>query len=100
MVPAAHLLIDPESVPKDVSANSLPRPAAIWRRFEARAWYLRCPHSWASLRPACRQARSEEHTSELQSREKLVCRLLLEKKKRKTTGDHAYTNSRSRTPYA
>src|SRR5690606_41621473 len=28
-----------------------------------------------------RQRRSEEHTSELQSREKLVCRLLLEKKK-------------------
>src|SRR5690606_40346677 len=32
--------------------------------------------------PACRSAkRSEEHTSELQSRENLVCRLLLEKKK-------------------
>src|SRR5207302_6802306 len=29
------------------------------------------------------QARSEEHTSELQSRENLVCRLLLEKKKKK-----------------
>src|SRR5690606_40345636 len=28
-----------------------------------------------------RGARSEEHTSELQSRENLVCRLLLEKKK-------------------
>src|SRR5690606_41637499 len=28
--------------------------------------------------------RSEEHTSELQSRENLVCRLLLEKKKEKT----------------
>src|SRR3712207_7997186 len=28
--------------------------------------------------------RSEEHTSELQSRQYLVCRLLLEKKKRKT----------------
>src|SRR5690606_41811397 len=28
-----------------------------------------------------RQTRSEEHTSELQSRENLVCRLLLEKKK-------------------
>src|SRR5690606_9172895 len=28
------------------------------------------------------QCRSEEHTSELQSRENLVCRLLLEKKKR------------------
>src|SRR5690625_6090784 len=29
--------------------------------------------------------RSEEHTSELQSRGHLVCRLLLEKKKKKTT---------------
>src|SRR5947209_17224843 len=29
------------------------------------------------------QLRSEEHTSELQSRQYLVCRLLLEKKKRK-----------------
>src|SRR3712207_6947803 len=31
----------------------------------------------------CRTWRSEEHTSELQSRQYLVCRLLLEKKKRK-----------------
>src|SRR5438445_2316383 len=31
------------------------------------------------------QERSEEHTSELQSRQYLVCRLLLEKKKRKPT---------------
>src|SRR5690606_40343230 len=31
-----------------------------------------------------RASRSEEHTSELQSRENLVCRLLLEKKKKKT----------------
>src|SRR3712207_8145752 len=30
---------------------------------------------------ACDSARSEEHTSELQSRQYLVCRLLLEKKK-------------------
>src|SRR5258705_4710857 len=30
------------------------------------------------------QSRSEEHTSELQSLRHLVCRLLLEKKKRKT----------------
>src|SRR5207302_11308625 len=33
--------------------------------------------------PAHRDVRSEEHTSELQSRENLVCRLLLEKKKKK-----------------
>src|SRR3712207_7009583 len=42
----------------------------------------------ADLRRRCRRTgspqRSEEHTSELQSRQYLVCRLLLEKKKKKT----------------
>src|SRR5260221_8284343 len=33
-----------------------------------------------------RRDRSEEHTSELQSHSDLVCRLLLEKKKKKTNG--------------
>src|SRR3712207_6888912 len=37
-------------------------------------------------RVAARFGRSEEHTSELQSRQYLVCRLLLEKKKAKETG--------------
>src|SRR5258707_4724787 len=37
-------------------------------------------HTRALLRP--QRTRSEEHTSELQSRQYLVCRLLLEKKKR------------------
>src|SRR3989442_6142915 len=37
-----------------------------------------------ALWPAIAQDRSEEHTSELQSRPHLVCRLLLEKKKHKT----------------
>src|SRR3712207_8005834 len=32
--------------------------------------------------------RSEEHTSELQSRQYLVCRLLLEKKKKRSTPPH------------
>src|SRR2546430_11166932 len=36
---------------------------------------------------ACPEHRSEEHTSELQSQSNLVCRLLLEKKK-KITKDH------------
>src|SRR5690349_24232060 len=41
--------------------------------------------------------RSEEHTSELQSRRDLVCRLLLEKKKNKNTPKFffAYTHTRS-----
>src|SRR3712207_9418749 len=37
----------------------------------------------SALRPS-QDARSEEHTSELQSRQYLVCRLLLEKKKKYT----------------
>src|SRR3712207_7516141 len=43
-----------------------------------------CLASWrrASRRPVSRRVRSEEHTSELQSRQYLVCRLLLEKKKK------------------
>src|SRR5690606_41273500 len=46
-----------------------------------------CGGRHAPLRASSRlsvQARSEEHTSELQSRENLVCRLLLEKKKKRT----------------
>src|SRR2546428_6044798 len=55
--------------------------AAAWRR------------AARGRRPCCRAAtaRSEEHTSELQSRSDLVCRLLLEKKKKvcyKSTADH------------
>src|SRR2546421_5782934 len=38
---------------------------------------------WSS--DVCSSDRSEEHTSELQSRSDLVCRLLLEKKKAKNT---------------
>src|SRR2546427_2777962 len=36
-----------------------------------------------------RRDRSEEHTSELQSQSNLVCRLLLEKKKKITTTQHS-----------
>src|SRR2546429_5931639 len=39
------------------------------------------PLPTAEARQQARQRRSEEHTSELQSRLHLVCRLLLEKKK-------------------
>src|SRR2546425_5465609 len=39
----------------------------------------------ADPRPVGNRPRSEEHTSELQSLAYLVCRLLLEKKKKKTT---------------
>src|SRR2546427_6026242 len=40
-----------------------------------------------------RAGRSEEHTSELQSQSNLVCRLLLEKKKKPERSDSRYANS-------
>src|SRR5688572_32734437 len=45
-----------------------------------------CPASSRATRAACPRGarRSEEHTSELQSQSNLVCRLLLEKKKKNT----------------
>src|SRR5690606_41270964 len=49
--------------------------------------WLRRPRARHPAQPGLRADRSEEHTSELQSRENLVCRLLLEKKK-KTTKYH------------
>src|SRR5437667_8227491 len=64
-------------------------PISTWRsgptrRSIAAAWTTR----WSAREPrsttSCRSGtRSEEHTSELQSHHDLVCRLLLEKKKKK-----------------
>src|SRR5947208_6025208 len=52
-----------------------PQPAGHWR--QRHRWVQNCGANWP---------RSEEHTSELQSPDHLVCRLLLEKKKKiKTT---------------
>src|SRR6266436_8753004 len=45
----------------------------------SRGWLPSLPYRWNPTRPR-RSLRSEEHTSELQSRLHLVCRLLLEKK--------------------
>src|SRR5690554_7627948 len=44
--------------------------------------------STACLQQVNQAMRSEEHTSELQSRPHLVCRLLLEKKKNNTNSAH------------
>src|SRR5947209_9391412 len=57
----------------------------------------------AQFRPPASPARSEEHTSELQSRQYLVCRLLLEKKKatkperRRADAPRGPTRRRTRT---
>src|SRR5258708_24798637 len=74
--------------------RSAARPSAPWaRRTSGR--YL--PAAGASSRrgtstPATHSARSEEHTSELQSPDHLVCRLLLEKKKKTRCTDTSGKN--------
>src|SRR3712207_6859406 len=66
-------------------------------------WPRACRQSSYTAGRRCPSGRSEEHTSELQSRQYLVCRLLLEKKKKITTSitylsctqlhTHAHVNS-------
>src|SRR5690606_40629343 len=58
------------------SALRMGGPGGLHRSLAGRPQSGRTP--WSEAISSCR---SEEHTSELQSRENLVCRLLLEKKK-------------------
>src|SRR5438445_8676483 len=62
------------------SRRSYGRPRCC-ARCRSRPRQSRRPPSWVPV------SRSEEHTSELQSRQYLVCRLLLEKKNDMRSGD-------------
>src|SRR2546429_2308639 len=60
-------------------------------------WPITQIPSDSTMYVAVRTIRSEEHTSELQSRLHLVCRLLLEKKKKKLTNKiHEANNQNNR----
>src|SRR5438034_6514839 len=67
----------------DVCSSDLPTSPRCCgpARSSHRAPATSCWRCWSG------RARSEEHTSELQSHSDLVCRLLLEKKKAQTTHD-------------
>src|SRR5207249_9799125 len=65
------------------SQLGLSSPASPFRNAQLTGWKKRSPRRWSrdwTDYPV--GSRSEEHTSELQSRFDLVCRLLLEKKKK------------------
>src|SRR3712207_7646409 len=68
--PAAAPELDARGIRSGLDQGTENRPRAIDRKAEVIA-----------IRAALIGVRSEEHTSELQSRQYLVCRLLLEKKK-------------------
>src|SRR3712207_8181614 len=63
----------------DPSLNDGRTPELVRAGSEEKLW-CRCTAGPDHVWPAVVYSRSEEHTSELQSRQYLVCRLLLEKK--------------------
>src|SRR5258708_25079617 len=71
------------AVGKDAHARGLGRGDREVQRGGIRLGRVVCGQG-SRLRCSKRLGRSEEHTSELQSPDHLVCRLLLEKKKNKT----------------
>src|SRR5699024_12488076 len=70
------------------ASSSIPRSKALKRSPKVAELLSECHSLSSSTAP---QLRSEEHTSELQSRFDLVCRLLLEKKKKKEITTHDST---------
>src|SRR6266511_5025610 len=70
----------------------------LFRSFGIRRSARRVRLGRAVLRPSlpARPERSEEHTSELQSRENIVCRLLLEKKKKKIITFHLFKKQKKK----
>src|SRR2546423_9604822 len=70
----------PAAAARGRASSSAARPSAQVRRVPSRGCGT---ERRAGSSPACPPTRSEEHTSELQSLAYLVCRLLLEKKKKK-----------------
>src|SRR5256885_10579568 len=85
-VQTCALPISPSCTPWWATTPGVPRcPSSkcswsAWPPTISRWWSSPCS-PWCHTTPASPRARSEEHTSELQSPCNLVCRLLLEKKK-------------------
>src|SRR5258705_9611981 len=70
-------------------------------KLELETFHEKRPKHLFQFRFLCRSCRSEEHTSELQSLRHLVCRLLLEKKKKtklSSQGRKAIHNHKSHQP--
>src|SRR3712207_8046675 len=62
------------------------------RRHGIGAPFVNCSHACGWVRVGRGNSRSEEHTSELQSRQYLVCRLLLEKKNNITLSLYSFAS--------
>src|SRR2546430_13607357 len=72
-----------------------PSTSTRWSSGRPRPAWSRCPATRSPRSSRSTSARSEEHTSELQSQSNLVCRLLLEKKQQKPPLSINYRTLRS-----
>src|SRR2546430_12436303 len=82
----ATFIVDPQGVVRFVYVTDLNvgrSPEEVLRVLDALQTDELCPCNWKQGEDTLK--RSEEHTSELQSQSNLVCRLLLEKKKKTHT---------------
>src|SRR5690349_23489918 len=85
-----HFFFFNDTATTEIYTLSLHDALPIFNRRRSRPSNLPTPLGTASCMaanaiPGRHRSRSEEHTSELQSRRDLVCRLLLEKKKKDTS---------------
>src|SRR5690349_24123282 len=80
------------SVPAPQVPSLCPADAERQARPRTRPTCRRGVHATRRARRAAATDRSEEHTSELQSRRELVCRLLLEKKKTRMRASRVRTH--------
>src|SRR3989441_4091978 len=84
-VTSPQRISEPERANLRCMAAGMSMPASVWRKMCSAS----CFNGGKVNDPGCEEPdftasdRSEEHTSELQSLAYLVCRLLLEKKKKK-----------------
>src|SRR2546430_7083948 len=85
------------------ASSSIPREKSSFRTSREKSYpadssaAISSSAFWKAMRSSVfvpYEKRSEEHTSELQSQSNLVCRLLLEKKKKHTQLAHADVSSR------
>src|SRR5690625_6846421 len=85
-----HAQRDPEDAIADSAEDDAALTAILQRILGEDSLMSAARRAWQAqleLEGWIRAERSEEHTSELQSRGHLVCRLLLEKKKKNTNKD-------------
>src|SRR2546427_5079356 len=71
---------------QDLSGNAISHGNVVFSYYRPRPYDV----VFKEIMPDPDPPRSEEHTSELQSQSNLVCRLLLEKKKKKSTNTQQY----------